>query len=498
MRQIILLIFFSIIVRAFLPAGAPFTGDEGLYAQEIDEMLRDPSAYTTYMGEYVPWKPPLMFYVYSLSAKLVEPLNLPIEIVYRLPNYLFSILTVVMFYLLTKNITKNEEVSFASALIFTTSPYLLVLNTLLMTDTLLICLLVISLFFYTNENSKTKPYLFLIGGLFAGLAFLTKSIAALIVIPLVIAYYYLNNKTVFKQKIFWSSFVFILFSILLSYTIFGKTWATQGLIDINRAFLVADSDLKFILITILGNLIIFFAMSLPWLPFCVGFLLNKKKKKIVNKNTQNFLLFWLIFLIFPFLVPGMLFWYVLPAVPAFIILTAFSITGKEFDKMAKVMFLALLIVSTVFSYMIAYDFSETKVRFTQKDMGEFLANKKNVAIITYYASGLLYYKFHNETHQTFNDTLILFITDPNNIPIEELRNFVNNNQKIDDAHAINYLKGLYSAGFEKPIAIQGNQSLDIRYVVLDSQVPDYQRIVGDGFSLIYNNKRYYVYEKVSE
>jgi 4-amino-4-deoxy-L-arabinose transferase-like glycosyltransferase len=499
MKRLLILLLVCIAVRAILPIAFPFIGDEGLYAQEIDEMIRTGSLSTTYMGEYVPWKPPLTFYVHASFAKLVEPLNLPIEVAYRLPSYLFSILAVVAFYFLTRNFTENDDIAFVAALIFTTIPHLLVLNVLLMTDTLLICLLMVSLYFYTAPDSKQKPCNFLAGGLFAGLAFLTKTVAAFIVIPLAVGYYYLKDKAVLKQKIFLTSFLFIPLAMLLLATVFGQTWTTQHVIDIARASL-GVGDLPYFLFVVSSNMAVFFAMLLPWLPFGLHILIDRRKRGFVKNNTLLFLLFWLLFFILPALVPGVLFWYFLPVIPAFIILVSYSLVEDRFDNASKVMLAALLLTSVMFSYLIAANFGNDPARETQRDAGMFLADKKGVAVVTYYSSGLLYYKFHNEKQPTYNETLVLFLAFPKNVPLQDLNAYLNEGKPLNSSLTIGYLEGLYQAGFAKPLAVHGNQSLGIRYVVLDSLVPDYQKIIdGDGnrFNLIYNNQRYYIYEKTA-
>ena len=505
MKRLLILILISIAIRILLPIDFPLDNDEALYAQILSEMIQHPSIYTNYMGEYVPWKPPLMFYVYSGIAKLLMPFGIQTEVLYRLPNLIFAVLTTVAFYFLTKNLTKDEDLSFIAALVLTSAPMFMVTNTLLMTDNLLLFFVVSSLAVYTLKETERQPALFLIGGALAFLAFFTKSLASFIILPLIIADYFINNKKTLKNGYFLTSLLLPFLAVLVLSSVFGEAWLRQYFIDAGRITLGTSKGVTGTFEFILENLAVYAALLLPWLSFGLSTLIVKKKRDQIDLKLGLFLMFWLIFFIPPLIIPSALFWYALPVLPAFAIFVAYEAKSEKFDWLSKLFLAVLIILSVAFSYMMANEFAKD-LRIQQKDAGMYLSGKDGVAVIGRYSPGLLYYKFNNED-LPYNRTLILFLANSGDTRIDnqtmiELRSFVSNGRPIDKTLVGNYLIALYGPALASPINVQGDMDMWIKYVVLDAAVSNLREIFSQEIDqgrlkLIYNNKRYYIYEKVA-
>ena len=493
---LISLIFFSLLPRLLLPINSPFFGDEALYAQELDELINSKSIYTTYLGNYVPWKPPLTFYVYALIFNILNPLGLSIEVTYRIPSLLFGFLSVVVFFFFTLEISKDKERAFVSSLIFSTIPALFVTNAMLMTDNLLIFLILSALYFYIKGEKNEK--LFLIGAVFTFFAFLTKTVVSLMLPLLSIAYFYFKNKKMLKNKFFLVSLLAIPLAFLLMSTIFGGEFNQQYIVDLSRITL-SFTDVKLFV----SNVALFLIMLLPWLPFSISGIIatlnNKKKKKMGYE--EKFLFFWLLFLIPPFFAGSLLWWYFIPILPSLSIFAADGVSKKKIDKAVILFVLIISLIATFFSYGIVLSFTEDKPRFAQKETGLFLSGKENILLFTYYSPGIIYYKFHNEKSPSY-DSLDIIFTEESAKDLKDLDKKLLTDLLIysmPPQNSTDYLKALYGVSFSEPFVVYGRFDRHPDYIVIDKVMPFYVEIENilkeGGYKVIFTNFRYEVFER---
>ncbi len=126
----------------------------------------------------------------------------------------------VFFYLLLRRLGLKELKATVFTLFLLGSPWVFQFTYSFMSDIPYISLLIISLYFYVKGLQTSLNKSFILGSLFAGLAFLTRQIGVVIPIAifLVIIYKCLSHK-----KIFWKHFVFSLVPFTIIY-IFYTLW----------------------------------------------------------------------------------------------------------------------------------------------------------------------------------------------------------------------------------------------------------------------------------
>lgn len=102
----------------------PLHGDEGIYSIAIKEFQKNGiGAFPTFYGEYMTWKPPLMFAVYAVMTAPLLP-YLPEEIAFRIPSLLLTTASAVLLYLIGTQLLDEKRALLAVAIFLASFPVL--------------------------------------------------------------------------------------------------------------------------------------------------------------------------------------------------------------------------------------------------------------------------------------------------------------------------------------------------------------------------------------
>ena len=316
---------FSIIFFVNLGNGVLQTADEQTYSQWAFHMVKT--------GDYLtPWaygaesflisKPPIVMWLMSLAYQVFGVNNFAS----RIWSAVFGTLSMVLVFYLGKKLY-NLYVGFLSALVLGTFITFYVFARFAMTDVPLVFFILGSIYFFvlSEKTEKTNQYAAL-SGLFFGLALMTKQVAALL-IPLILLSYLIATKGsirfLFTKRftLFWGVGLLI-FSPWLIYmdSRFGSQfWYWYfGYADVTRTAIPVEGHV--------GSYLYYFSYlanreNLIWvilLPFAAGLCAFNAVVKRLKEDTLILLWMAIVLLVFTF-AQTKIYWYILPAYPAFAI-----------------------------------------------------------------------------------------------------------------------------------------------------------------------------------
>jgi 4-amino-4-deoxy-L-arabinose transferase-like glycosyltransferase len=184
-------------------------------------------------------KSPLEVENYRKNVKTPEILNTLADINFklRLPIYLFSLLILPIFFLLTRKLLGTEIALFSSVLIWL-SPIILGITLIINPDSLLwifSSLSILSYLIYFKENER--KYLVL-SGIFLGFSLLTKYVANILLVYFIslifLEYIFRKDKkynfSIFLRREFFNYLIVLGTSVLVFTIFFPATWVNPGLI----------------------------------------------------------------------------------------------------------------------------------------------------------------------------------------------------------------------------------------------------------------------------
>jgi len=414
----ILLLYF--LLRIPFITSLPLLKDENLYALMADEMLTSPGMLPALFGQELAWRPALPFYILAPSSSLLLTLQFPAEFAYRFPSVLFGAACVLLLFQLIRELYNNEELALISAAIFAFNPLAIYVNNTVLVDSLLLSFILLSLLCYVR-GMKNEKY-FLAAATFAFLAFMVKTVVALIIPLLAIALLFFHSKKSLQNKYFLLSLLAIPLALCAYSLMFSDK---QMLIDelaknVTQKLPSAQSDslALSLLNRFWGSLWIFLAFCIVWLGFyATGVLFYWRK--------YPFIAFWCLFIVFAISGGGGMPWYYLPIIPPLSVFAALPIlAGQRADKFTFITLSCLLLVSAGIS---AYFYVQNTFGFStlhEKEAGIYLQGKNNTLLIGSYPAGLLFYKMHFENPRT-NFCWINMFT-PQNASEETIRGYIFN------------------------------------------------------------------------
>ncbi len=335
---------FSLIFFVNLGSGVLQTADEQTYSQWAYHMFKT--------GDYLtPWafgavsfvigKPPFLMWLMSLSYQAFGVTNFSS----RIWTAGFGALSLVLIYHLGKKLY-NRPVGFMSALVLGTFLTYNIFARYAMTDVPLTCFVLASIYFFVlteeKENSVRNAVL---GGLFFGLALITKQIAALLIPLIIFAYLLATRKSLrflFTKTftLFWGVGV-LLFSPWLIYMAarFGNQFWQWYFVyaDVNRSAGMLEGHFA-------GYLFYFNYLLhnenwlwLALLPFAVG--LCAYGALIKRRKQETLVLLWMAIVLLVFSVAQTkIYWYIMPVFPAFALALAallYLIAEKTLERNHK-------------------------------------------------------------------------------------------------------------------------------------------------------------------
>jgi outer membrane protein assembly factor BamB len=305
--------------------GAPlWSADEKTYSQMAYHMLKSGDYLLPWsFGEPAIWagKPPLLMWLMSLSYQVFGVTNFAT----RFWNPIFGALSLVAVFYLGKKLY-NANVGFLSVMVLGTFVTFFAFATHAMTDGPLVFFILASVYFaLPSEGNEPTNRSFVLSGLFFGLALLTKQIEALL-IPLIIIFYLAIIKKSIKF-LFTKRFALIVGIALLMFApyVVYMNFTYKDFWDcyfVYSTFMRATTPIE----GHAGGYLFYFnylatSENPLWvilLPFAAGFCAFRAVIK--HSKADTLILVWIsiVLIIFTF-AQTKLYWYILPALPAFAI-----------------------------------------------------------------------------------------------------------------------------------------------------------------------------------
>jgi len=476
----------------------PLYGDQAVYAQMIDELIRDPGSIPTYLGNPAPWKLPLGFYalagmtwLFSLSFP-----KMPVEVLYRLPGLVFlawNSLTV--FFIASRLYPKRKELAMAAGLIFalTNETLMSVSGVLLLEGPLLFFMLLSLLMFLQAEKNKKFFYW---AGLFFACAVMVKTFVAFLAPLYAAIYYYAKGKDkLLKSKEFIGClllFPAVLFGYGVLYWLlvspFGDAAFSSYVYD-----LVGRVGGKSLAQTIMDNATQLFRNAFPWILLPVAGAISLAPWR--NK-TDKAVSLWLLVTILPLLNSTGYYWYFMPVIPVLSILSALAL--RKLDPITMVMvFMALLFVSAAAYPMVQSPASPEL--WEQKETGLFLTNK-NSRILSISEEGLpevFFYKLHHEKNPDYSG-IKQIVPDPyEKEGYTTIADFTGVVYDKYERNCINYPD--YPPECVSQIVQENKQSTE--YLVMDREIyEEYSQSPVEGYEKVFESSYggYYVLQRLEE
>jgi outer membrane protein assembly factor BamB len=321
---VLAILAFSTIFFINLGSGHLWAADEQTYSQWAFHMVKNGDYLTpwAYGGLFWVGKPPLNMWLMSLAYQVFGVNNFAS----RFWSGVFGALSLVLVFYLGKKLY-NVYVGFLSALVLGTFTTFYGFARLAMTDVPLVFFILGSIYFFvlSEKTEKTNRYAAL-SGLFFGLALMTKQIDALL-IPLIIFTYLIATRRSIRFlftkhfTLFWGVglLVFSPWLIYMNARFGSQFWYWYFVYDdVTRTVGTVEGHV--------GGYLYYFSYlanneNLLWvilLPFSAGLCAFNAVIKRLKEDTLILLWMSIVLLVFTF-AQTKIFWYILPAFPAFAI-----------------------------------------------------------------------------------------------------------------------------------------------------------------------------------
>ena len=321
---ILAILAFSTIFFVNLGSGPLWAADEKTYSQWAFYMVKNGDYLTPWAFGGIFWigKPPLFMWLMSLAYQVFGVNNFAS----RLWSPVFGTLSLVLVFYLGKKLY-NLYVGFLSALVLGTFTTFYMFARHAMTDVPFVFFLLASIYFLLlSEKSEGANRYAALGGLFFGLAFMTKQIVALL-IPLIVFSYLIATKRsirfLFTKRftLFWGIglLVFSPWLIYMSISFGLEFWQWSF---VNNTIVRTVNPLE----GHVGSYLYYFSYlvnneNLFWvilLPFAAGLCAFNSVIKRLKEDTLILAWMSIVLVVFTF-AQTKLEWYILPAFPAFAI-----------------------------------------------------------------------------------------------------------------------------------------------------------------------------------
>ena len=352
---ILAILTFSTLFFVNLENGPLWAADEQIYSQWAFNMIKTGDYMTPWaFGDLLMWigKPPLFMWLMSLAYQIFG-VN---DFATRFWSAVFGTLSLVLVFYLGKKLY-NLHVGLISALVLGTFATFYVFTRHAMLDVTFILFMLASIYFLLlSEKTENATRYVALGGVFFGLAFMTKQVVAFLIPLIVFAYFTVikrDTRFLFKKRfaIFWLLGVLIVAPWMIYMTLrFGPDfWNSFFVISgIMRATTPIEGHV--------GGYLFYFNYlikneNLFWivlLPFSGGLCLFNAVFKRSKEDTLVLAWMSIVLLLFT-LIQTKLEWYILPAYPAFAIAIGaflYQLSKKIKPTISVLAYRALKVVDT--------------------------------------------------------------------------------------------------------------------------------------------------------
>ncbi|MBI5223185.1 hypothetical protein HY990_02060 [Candidatus Micrarchaeota archaeon] len=381
------IVVFFLLSRLIPAIFMPFIQDESLYSMMIEEQAHNPTIIQTFLGEEVSWKPPLFFWIYSVTSRIFL---FTIEFTYRYPSIIFGAVSLSLLYRLFPLLGLSRKMSLVTLMVYVVCFPSIYSDATVLTDSFNFFLLLAALYVYLKKDLWNLGSMrHLIAGLLLVAAFFVKLILAFM--PPLIAVIYFVQKRELKEFLNVPFIVSVLlvvatyfayYQLLDSHHLAAELYGTTfGGHDIP---LNPEKSIQLFVSSLISTLLgigPFFALAL------VGFYLEWRKN--ITMTT------WFLLSAFPLLVSTFMPWYFLPVLPAIAYFSAVALVrpdGKErLDALFATFFTIALLI--LLYYHVSFYLDLYKSFNANREAGIFLQNKDPSLIIGPYTIGVINYKF---------------------------------------------------------------------------------------------------------
>ncbi len=322
---ILAILAFSALFFVNLGNGSLWVADEQTYSQWAFHMLKDGDYMTPWaFGDVLMWigKPPIFMWLMSLAYQVFGVTNFAT----RFWSAVFGASSLVLVFYLGKKLY-NVHVGLASALVLGTFTTFYLFARHAMLDVPFVFFMLASIYFLVlSEKTENTTRYIALGGLFFGLAFMIKQVAAFL-IPLILFVYFAATRRslrlLFTKRfaLFWgtASLMVAPWMIYMTFRFGPDFWYSffvfSGIIRASTPIEGHVEGYLFYFNYLVNNDNLFWVMLLP---FSAG--LSAFNAVIKRLKEDTLILAWMLIVLLVFtLIQTKLEWYILPAFPAFAI-----------------------------------------------------------------------------------------------------------------------------------------------------------------------------------
>ncbi|MDD2655755.1 MAG: glycosyltransferase family 39 protein [Candidatus ainarchaeum sp.] len=483
-RKIILALFTIVFISKFAYLGAmPFSFDETLYTEMIAEEAEHPSFLPTWFGYPAPWKPGLFFFASSLFLPITSAIFSSPEYAYRIPLMVFGLLNAALLYLIIKRFSGEGTALAASLIFYSALPSFSVESRLLM-ETFMLSTILASLYFYTRE--KPGPSNFILGGIFAFLAAITKSVVALLIPALAIAYVFQFDRKSLRSPAF-------LISLLAVPAGLALFWLSLSGLGLSESIFFTDTGKMFVydysselLSNVVWGATLILLFMLPVLAASLISFASTWRKNLMFSA-------WMLLLFFLLLL-GQRPWYYYYAMPPVAFFSALLLvpSGKKLDAFAALILAILAAVSCSVALFTEWNPSYIPSFGEGKEIGLMLSGKENVLFIGQYQVNTISISYKSiEERRDYGNPLdfgwILFDYRKNNLTSASAQDFVQDYWRAD----YDVEESDFAAIFWQDRIFRKNTSItEFDYVVVSPPIENftpagYSRYYAGNYSTVY-------------
>jgi len=482
-KLILILIAIYILIRLPLLSYLPFVQDESIYSIMIQEQAAHPTLIPTLFGYPMSWKPMLFFWTYSIITHVTLALPIPIEAAFRLPSFLFGLLTVPLLYLVIKKVepTGSRAVAFFSTIIFMFTLVSSYPQDALLLDSMMFFLMVCALYLYIDSGNRLGSYRFLLAGALVFVAFFVKLLLVFMVPVLALTYIYLKDKFSIREPLFWISLLAAPLAFVIHFMLLNSAGLSGELYSSEMTSHLVKDDIGATMNAFIGSMTHF-------IPGCgIWFALSLAGLWLYGRR-EPFMAVWYMFILFPLISGNFMIWYYLPVMPAiayFAALTLVKHDGEErLDKFFMIIFSMMLLASVALCLMVYATIYGDYM--PQKDVGMMMAGKENVLVLGRYNPAILTYKMLNEgSYGRVRD--VGWILEQKNMPKEDAGALIQDYHK----QVANMTDGSFSAMFTaQDWSFRKDTNItSFDYVVLVGQ----DAVMPGNYSVLYNKSNLTIY-----
>lgn len=380
--SVTLLLTFAALRFALIPT-FPLFGDEAVYAEITEEMLRSPGLIPTYLGNPVSWKPPVSFWAYAPVLFTVRALfpGMPLEVAHRIAPAVFAVLSTLALFHLARELF-SERHALIAALIFTSMNQTLATTNLLTLEGPLLFFMLLAMHAYVKGAGSRA---WALAALFSSAAALTKTFSSLL-IPVFAFVHYAWNR---KRELHEPGFLLSLLAAPVALALYALVFF--ALVPYGTDIIVSYYDLAMrfsgygIAHFLAGNFTDVFHSMFPWSALALASLplLDLRKPRNVT------LAAWLLLAAVPLLSFRGYFWYYLLLAPPVALLCAMALVRLDGWRAHAALAIGIALSLSIYSSFV----QQPAGAADQKEAGIFLRGKEVLSLTESGMPGVFLYKF---------------------------------------------------------------------------------------------------------